>query len=219
MKGWQEYTKKRTEELVSIFQEKKQGREPEEFAFYALVDRFGKDLLQKCEINCKRFGHDANVAEIICEATFRSYAKKGNFNLNKGEGRTADESFKLYLYVIARNELTNYYRLEQKKAKGQYYDGSEKIVCELPQIDLKTLDTKSKVIYEIIQSLSPSHRTVYLTYKSHEKVGCNLPKELRNALRAHLGNVSQSTIRSYKKEATDKITEGLKIMELTLKAR
>jgi hypothetical protein len=109
--------------------------------------------------------------------------------------------------------------MEEKKKNGLFYNGTEEIITELPEVDLKELDTKARVRYEIIKSLTPSQRTVYLTYFAYEKIGCNLPGKLQAELRSHLGNVTQSTVRSFKKEANDKIKDGLRIMEITLNSK
>ena len=61
-------------------------------------------------------------------------------------------------------------------------------------------------------SLPYSHQVIYLTYTTHEKEGVNLPPKSRTELRNHLGGISQSTIRSYKKEAIDKIEEVKRII-------
>lgn len=217
MTAWEKFNVKPTEELVTIFQKKGGSKLNRNNAFFALVHRFKTDILQKCEINCKRFGHSSNTAEIIAENTFRAYAKKGKFDPKEGKGKIVDDSFRIYLYGIAKNELTNFYRIEQKKERGQFYDGTERIITDLPLVDVNNLSTKARVQYEIVRSLSPSHKTVYLTYAAYDRTGCNLPQKLQEELRLHLGNVTQNTIRSYKKEAHDKIKEGLKIMNLTIK--
>jgi DNA-directed RNA polymerase specialized sigma24 family protein len=219
MTTWKDYSIRTTGDLVAIFQGKSSLPDEKKLAFYAVVHRFRKDLLEKCEINCRRFGYTPEVAEIIAENTFSAYAKKGKFDPKARKGITVDDSFRIYLYGIARNELTNYYRLEQKKRDGKFYDGSESIVTSLPVVDVSTLDNKAKIRYEIIQSLPQSQRTVYLTYKAHEKAGMNLSKKLMVQLRTHLGGVSQSTIRTYKKEANDRISEGMRIMDSILKSK
>ena len=210
MDDWQKLNDKCTEELIRLFQ----GNH-EEHAFYVLVHRFGKDLLEKCEINCQRFKHGPDIAEIISEKTFEAYAKRGDFKFELGNGKNVDEAFQLYLYAIARNQLVDYYRNQKKKEKGLTYDGTETIMTELPSIQLDRLDPEMRIKYEIIQSLPPSHRVVYLTYLTHEKRGVNLPKSLQEELRQHLGNVKQNTIRTYKKEAHDKINQGLEIYRIS----
>lgn len=188
-------------------------------AFFALVYRFRQDLVRKCEIRCKKFGHGPNVAETITENTFKAYAKKGSFDVSEGKGKTVDDSFKIYLYGIARNELTNFFRIEEKKAKGLHYDGSESIVTDMPSVDVVELSREDRLRYEIIQSLAKSHKAIYLTYKLYERAGCNLPKKLMMELREYCGGISQNTVRTYKKEAADKIEEGIKIMKMTLNSK
>lgn len=215
MEDWKKFEKLDSLSLIKLFQDKKLSGKERDLAFFVICYRFRKDLLNKCEIICKRFGHDVNVAEQIAESTFKSYARKGDFKLEKASMSNVDNSFKRYLYGIAKNELTNHYRLEEKKKKGHFYNGSERIVTDLP-IPNSKLSTKDSVLLKAIQSLTPAQRTVYLTYKLHERVGCNLPKKLREELKEHLGGVSQTTIRGYKKEAIDKINSYLDVMNFTI---
>ncbi len=207
---------KSSEELIRLFQNK---LEPDrDSAFIILVHRFREDLLKKCEISCKRYGHGPDVAEIIAENTFKAYAQTGTFDFNplKAKGKTIDESFQIYLYRISKNELINYYRQQEKKRLGHYYDGNETIIVNMPDIPIDRLDAENKLKYSIIQSLPDSHRVVYLTYKAYEKLGCNLPKKLQAELRHYLGDIKQTTIRAYKKEAIDKINQGLEILKMSV---
>jgi len=208
------FEQKSTEELISLFQGTETNETVRKESFFELTYRFRKDLLEKCEINCKRFKHGANVAEIIAERTFMCYAKKGNFKIEKATCKSIDESFQLYLYAIAKNELVNYYQEQEKKSKGLFYDGTERIITELPNRAIEKLSLKNQVIYNIVRSLPKSHKAVYLTYTAYEKAGINLPKKLQEDLRTYCGGVKQGTIRTYKKEVLDKINDGLKILKL-----
>lgn len=214
MEDWKKIKHKNTSELIELFQNKEQPEQVRDSAFFALFYRFQEDVLKKCEIACKNFGHSVNVAEQISESTFKSFAKKGNFKVEKANYENIDKSFKLYLYAIARRELTNYYRLEEKKRLGLYYDGTESIVIDLPDYQNVNLSMEVKVKLKAIKSLPSSHRTVYLTYMKYEKLGCNLPRKLQKELREHL-RVKQNTIRTYKKEALDKIKTYLEVMKFT----
>ena len=214
MKDWGKFQNKSTLELIELFQDKSQSEIIRDSAFYAISHKFQEDLLEKCEIICKNFGHNVTIAEQIAESTFINYAKKGCFQLEKANHENIDKSFKLYLYGIAKRELVNYYRLEEKKRLGVYYDGTEKIVTDLPDHQMENLSIEIKVKLKAIKSLPKSHRTVYLTYMKYEKLGCNLPRKLQKELREYLG-VKQNTIRTYKKEALDKIEDYLEIMKFT----
>lgn len=215
MEDWKKFENENTYYLIKIFQDRNQSDNTRDLMFFALCYRFRKDLLNKCEINCKRFRHDVNVAEQIAESTFKSYALKGDFKIEKTNASSIDGSFKFYLYGIAKNELTNYYRLQQRKKRGHFYDGSQTIIKDLPPLPNVKLSIEDQIRLKAIESLSLGHRAVYLTYKQHERMGCNLPKKLLEELREFLGGVKQTTVRGYKKEANDEINKYIEIMKLT----
>ena len=131
MNGNDFYLNSNTEELIQIFGQR--GTPESDFAFTALVYRYRGDLLKKCEIICSRYGHSSHVAEEITENTFTAFLKKGNFISGNVNAKSIDDEFLFYLYGIASKELTNYYRKQQKIAKGQYYDGTEQIITEVPK--------------------------------------------------------------------------------------
>lgn len=58
--------------------------------------------------------------------------------------------------------------------------------------------------------LSPKHKIVYLTYKTHEKDGYKLPRELLKSLRDDL-DLTQNSIRIYKNEAFNTVKTYLDI--------
>jgi len=216
MDDWKKFENEKTYTLIELFQDRNQPTSTRDLVFFALCYRFRKDLLNKCEVICNRFGHDITVAEQIAEKTFKNYALKGKFEIDKANTSNIDDAFKLYLYQIARNELTNYYRLQERKKRGHFYNGSERIVTELPPLPENVrLSIEDQIRLKAIESLSDAHRTVYLTYKQHERLGCNLPKKLREELREYLGGVEQVTVRGYKKEAIDTIKNFIEVMNLT----
>jgi len=212
MKERSKISKTDTKELITLFQT--ETNSIGDNAFYSLVHLFRRDLLNFCEIRCKAFGHGPNVAEVIVTKTFEAYAKKGNFRFENAKGKNDYDSFLIYLFAIAKNTLTDYYRDQKREKLGLKYDGTEAIVTELPELP-GNVDIEPQIKYKVLQSLPYAHRVIYLTYKSHERAGCNLPKHLHEKLRSHLNDISQVTIRTYKKVATDKINDALLIMNLT----
>jgi len=214
MSDWTELKNEKTLRLTEIFQDSSCTQSLRENAFHALCFRFKEGVLSKLEISCKRFGNNVTVAEEVATATFTAYAKKGNFKPEEVIQENIDDAFRNYLLAIAKNELTNYYRAQQRK-RNYPYDGSEQIVAELPALEGINLNLEQTILIKAIQSLTPAQRTIYLTYKKYEKLGYNLPKKLREELRAHLGGIEQTTIRGYKKEALDKIRSYTEVMNLT----
>ncbi|HEY0655469.1 MAG TPA: hypothetical protein VGD65_20180 [Chryseosolibacter sp.] len=215
MAEWKRFESYKTEDLIRLFQNRKTSEADRDDAFCALVLRFREDVLKKTEIIASGFKHSATVAEIVTDNTFEAYFKKGQFKFDKAAKASIDDSFKIYLYGIARNELVNYHRKQKRIKEGKFSDGKEQIITDLPQISVATLDNEGRVKFEVIQSLPYSHRVIYLTYSAYEKLGCNLPKKLQQDLREHLGGIKQVTVRTYKKEACDRIDEALKILALT----
>lgn len=213
MSDWKIFETTATEVLIDHLQGNQQDKVVCDKAFLALMFRFRQDLLNKCELICRNRGYDKDVAQLIAERTFSKYGKSKNFKKNEGKYDCVDTCFKLYLYGIASNELKNYYREEEKRKNGKLYDGTECIITQLPKIDLNALDEESRIIHETLLELSYSHRVIYLTYKTHEKEGVNLPKGLQLKLREHLGGIDQTTVRGYKKEAIDKIESAKKIIK------
>lgn len=214
MSDWNKLKDEATLRLTELFQDKDSTESQKNNAFHAICYRFKGTVLKRSEIVCKRFGHDITVAEQVTNATFTAYAKKGGFQIDRASVKNIDEAFERYLFKIAKNELTNYYRSQQRK-KDYPYDGTERIITELPALEGMQLSLEQSIVVKVIESLKPSQRTVYLTYKQYEKLGFNLPKKLLEELREHLGGISQTTIRTYKKEAFDKIKSFTDIMELT----
>jgi DNA-directed RNA polymerase specialized sigma24 family protein len=213
MSDWKTLELHPTEVLIDFFQGQTQPKEVGKNAYLALMFRFRKDLLNKCEIICKKRGFDIDVAQIVAERTFKKYGRSKKFRIEECKSSCVDTCFKLYLYAIAKNELNNYFREEEKRKNGLLYDGSENIITEIPNLDLESLDEEDRIIHETLTSLPYSHQVIYLTYKVHEKEGVNLPKSLRMKLREHLGGIEQSTVRTYKKEATDKLESVKKIIQ------
>lgn len=212
MTDWKRFEGTETEVLIDHFQNESKDESIRDHAFLAICFRVRKDLLKKCESICRNRGYDVDVAQDIVETTLKNYGKSGKFKYKKDDQFSIDDAFKVYLYRIARNELNDYYRLQEKRKNGQFYDGTEGIVTNIPNINVHELDKESQVIHETLMSLPYSHQVIYLTYMMHEKEGVNLPRTLQAKLRKHLGDIKQDTVRFYKKQAIDKIEAARKVI-------
>jgi hypothetical protein len=210
---WKRFENIETEVLIDFFQDPKQDDLVKDDAFLALSFRFRLDLLNKCEKICGNRGYDIEVAQKIAENTFLKYGRTKQFKIEKGNQIDIDTCFKVYLYKIASNELNDYYNQEEKRKKGQLYDGTEGLVTQLPTINIESLDPELKIVHQTLQSLPYSHLVIYLTYITHEVDGVNLPRKLQAQLREYLGGISQATVRGYKKEVIDKIENAKSIIK------
>lgn len=212
MSNRKKHESKGTLELVNLFQDLTYP--DRDNAFHAIVYRFRQDVLNYCEIRCRKFGQSPEVAEEVVIGVFQSFAKKPGFDITRAKGKNDDHSFLIYLLGIARTVLTDIYRVQKRKKEGKWSDGSETIVTCLPSLP-QCASLKNKVVHQVLSELPYSHQVIFMTYKSYENAGCNLPRKLLNELREHLG-IEQVTIRSYKKETLDKIEialKGIRILE------
>jgi DNA-directed RNA polymerase specialized sigma24 family protein len=186
-----------------------------ERAFTILVYRFRADVLKACEILCHRYGHSATTAEMIADSTFAAYFKKGHFDEKKGKGKSYDESFLLYLLGIAEHELIDFYR-EQERKKKNPYNGTEQLYSELPEPRPGTkLSDELEIELEVVNKLSHAHRTIYLTYKVHQRSGFKMPRPLLATLRHTLNDITQDTVNCYLKEARDEIKKAISVYKFT----
>lgn len=207
---WNQLLVEDTVSLTEYCQDKSRPQEERRKAFEIICNRFRNDLLKKCEIRCFHFGQGPTVATIVVEAAFVSYARKGNFSFDPHKKSSPDNQFKQYMYAIMKNELTNYHRQEKKKALGKEYTGEETLMTDLPKWSKGKFTPKEILHFEAIESLSPRHRTVYLTHKAHEDKTKKLPEQLRIKLREYLGGVEQTTVRGIKLEAIREIETYMK---------
>jgi hypothetical protein len=71
---------------------------------------------------------------------------------------------------------------------------------------MKVAAKKQDKIEKTLRKLSDKHLIIYLTYLAYEKDGFKLPRKLLAQLRDDTG-LSQSSIRVYKKEATEAVSK------------
>lgn len=189
-------------------------------AIRVLTFRFQMDLLKKLIPICKNWGYDKQVATEIAYATFDRIWKYPKFDISKAKEKDYDKAFIFYLFRIAGRLLADYKK--SQKEDHNPFSGDEEIVRDYPDIDNVEMGIERKAIlkerFEHIQKalsrLSPKHKIIYLTYKQYEqdtKDGeYKLPRKLLKNLREEL-DLTQNSIRVYKKEAFDEVDNFLKI--------
>lgn len=221
MPEWRKYEHTPTLELISIIRKRKETSNEikAQAAFEAFVFRYSQELSRKTEIICKNWGYSLDVAIEVSQRTFKRIWKYPKFDLAKATTKNVDNAVILYLFRIARNVLTDYVN-ELSGINVSPYDGSESIVWDFPG-DEKSIDgddiinpkTHSEVVKKAISTLSEKHKVVFLTYKKYEAVNKKLPRKLLEEIRLKL-DISQTTVRSYKFEAYNKVDEYLELYGL-----
>ena len=216
--SWQDFEHETTDDLVEYIRWRKNPGDVEVAgnAFKAFCFRFQKDITHKCRVIATNWGYDNHVGDIIAERTFSRYWRYGKFDKSKSNVADTDTAVKLYLYKIAKRELSNYKR--ELTADLSPYTGDEEIVTEFPNLDMSKVTVEKRAelkrIQEIIEKaltrLTPKHKIIYLTYKAYQHEGHTLPRGLLKKVRDEL-ELAQTSIQVYKKEAYDTVDEYLKL--------
>ena len=214
---------KSSEELLELIKRKDDTRhiKQAEDAFRVFTYRHQLDLMKKLIPICKGWGYDEQVATEIAYQTFERVWKYPKYDSTKSN--QLDDGIKVlfYLFGIAKRLLVEYKRKDDGNISP--FSGDEKIVYDFPSLSCLDISAKGKnelqkyyvLIKEALDNLSPKHRIIYLTYKQYEaatKNGFKLPRNLLSNLRKEL-NLTQNTIRSYKKEAYEEVKRKLESYE------
>lgn len=186
-------------------------------AFRIFTFRFQLDLQKKLIPICTNWGYDEQVASELAYHTFERVWKYPKFDIFKAKQKDFDKAVSFYLYGIAGRLLADYKKNQEIEKP---FTGDEEIIREFPDIDNMEMGKERKAIlkdrFEHIQKalnrLTPKHKIIYLTYKQYEseiKDGYKLPRKLLKELRTEL-DLTQNSIRVYKKEAFDIVEKYLK---------
>jgi DNA-directed RNA polymerase specialized sigma24 family protein len=188
-------------------------------SFRVFTFRFQLYLLKKLIPICKNWGYDEQIASEIAYKTFERVWKYPTFDKNESTQQDYDKAVCYYLYRIAERLLADYKKIEEGEVSP--FSGDEEIVYDFPDIENMHISMERKAIllerYEHINKalsrLSSKHKIIFLTYKQYEsevKDGHKLPRKLLKKLRDEL-DLTQSTIRVYKKEASNEVETYLKV--------
>ena len=213
---WKDLQNEPTDSLVGHIQNRTDTLRAEA-AFAALTFRFNKEITHICRKIGKKWSYDNDVADLIAEKSFERFWKYPNgFKPEKCKQLTIDRCLFFYLMRTAQHCFFDYHN---KKAGINLspYDGSEEVVVcfpnleklSLPEDKLESLQELYQKMEKALASLSPKHKTIYLTYKAYEKEGFKLPRPLLKKLREEL-ELTQNSIRVYKSEAFHSIDQLIK---------
>lgn len=205
-----------SDELIEYVSFKEEFPIEAEKAFTIFCDRFQQDVIKTAEIYSNKYGHNEVVALDIANCVFAKVWKYHSFDKSKSKIKDVDKAIKIWLYAIVFNELMKY---GVKDTCSEPEEEDLSLVENMDDLISLTVGEDSekrndlKIRLEIIEramlGLSEKHKIIYLTYKAYENNGKNIPRTVGKKLREKL-NLVQSSIRVYKKEATDHINNYLK---------
>lgn len=188
-------------------------------AFRVFTFRYQLELSKKLIPICTNWGYDEQVANEIAYKTFDRIWKYPKFDASKGKQKDYHMTIIFYLFGIAKRLLADHKKSQTEEPNP--FTGDEEIIRDFPYIDKLQIGKERKAelvkLYELLNKalsrLSPKHKIIYLTYKQYEdetRGGYYLPRRLTKALQNEL-DLTQTSIRIYKKEAIDEVNNYLKI--------
>ncbi|WP_025144299.1 sigma-70 family RNA polymerase sigma factor [Pedobacter jeongneungensis] len=206
-----------TAELIEYIQGKDDFIEAAKCAFENFFLRFENELTKKCRVVAVKWGYDQSVGDIISEQALEKFWLKANrFNPDQCKANNLDRCLLFYIFRIAQRLLCDKNREEKKIGKD--YSGDEEIIVEFPSLEnlslpaekARDIRSRAELIEKALDRLGPKHKIIYLTYQAHERKGMKLPRHLLEKLRDEL-ELTQTSIRIYKKMATDTVTQIMQI--------
>lgn len=213
---WKELEDSSTADLIEYIQGRQHFYEAAECAFKAFFIRFEADLTKKCRVIAIKWGYSKEDGDILSEQALDKFWKKAHlFNAQQCKSVNLNQCVLFYIYRIAQRLLVDRQRLEAEKDP---YLGEEELVLEFPDLEnmeiskekLKDLKATTELIDKALERLSIKHKIIYLTYRSYERDGKKLPRQLLKKLREEL-DLSQTSIRVYKKEALETVGKIIEI--------
>ncbi len=204
-------------ELLEYISFKNDFKEEAESAFIEFCSRFERKMIEKAEIYCLKFNYSTVIAMDIANCTFARVWKYPTFKLEKSSSKNIEKAILMWLNRIMFTQLVKYEKVdtctepstEEDLSLISTIDGLVDIKSDFDEETKKKLRERLSILDSAFLGLSDKHRIIYLTYKAYETVGKNLPTSLLKKLQKEL-QLTQSTIRVYKKEAINHVDNYLK---------
>lgn len=203
-------------DLIEFISWKDEYPREAELAFITFCNRYEKDLIQKAEIYCAKFGYSEVEALLVANCTFARVWKYPTFDIKKSRAESVDNAIILWMTRILYTQIILLWKENTCAEPSQEEDLSIiSNIDELIQFHLrddlekkKELKAQLDVVNSAMLGLSEKHKIIYLTYKAYEASGKNIPRSVSKKLQEQL-DLTQNSIRVYKMEANQHISNYL----------
>jgi hypothetical protein len=200
-------------ELIEFISWKEEYPREAEQAFAVFCGRYEKDLLQKAEIYCSKFGYSEVDALLVANCAFARVWKYPSFDVKKAKSKNTDTAILMWLYPILYTQIVllgkkNTCAEPSKEEDLSVISNVDELINFSVGNDLekkKELKVRLEVIESALLGLSDKHRVIYLTYKAYEEVGKNIPRTVSKKLQEQL-ELTQNSIRVYKMDANQHVS-------------
>lgn len=198
--------------LIKMMADKTADSSTVDEAFGLFCGKYESRLLRLVERQCSHLGYSADIAFKAVECAFGRVRKYPTFDKLKSKCKDIDNAIVLWLNKIAytqvlklknNGECAEVSREEDLAVITNASDFYE-IASKYEYISEEEKKAKIALVESKMSELDDKHRIVLLTYLAYESQYKTLPRSLLLKLRTQL-NLSQSSIRVYKKEALEKL--------------
>lgn len=203
-------------ELLEFLSWKEEYPQEAEQAFIIFCSRYEKDLIQKAEIYCSKFGYSEVDALLVAHCTFARVWKYPTFDTKKAKSNNVDTAILMWMYPILYTQIVllgkkNTCAEPSKEEDLSIISSVEEMIDVRIGNDVekkKELMAKLEFINNAMLALSEKHKIIYLTYNAYEEYGKNIPRSVSKKLQEQL-DLTQNSIRVYKMEANQQIEKYL----------
>lgn len=201
------------EELMNIMADKYRNEDEKDAAFQMFCVKYEKRLNNLVEVLCQKFGYSSEIAFKAVECTFARIRRYPSFCMKKSTSKNVDNAIILWLNKIAYTQVLKFknsmecaeIRDDDDLAVVNDATGFYEVVSKKQYMSEEEKDDKIRWLNDKLASMEEKHRIVLLTYLAYETQGKRLPRSLTLKLRTQL-NLTQDSIRVYKKEALDALS-------------
>lgn len=201
--------------LISIMADKTQSTETIDAAFHTFCAKYDSRLLHLVEVQCTKLGYSAEIAFKAVECTFARVRRYPTFEKVKSKCKDLDNAIIIWLNKIAYTQILKFKNNKECAEVSKDEDLSVvnnatefyEVQANYKYMTDDAKDEKIAMLNRVLSSMEDKHRIILLTYLAYESLYKTLPRTLLLKLRNQL-NLTQNSIRVYKKEAFDLINNN-----------
>ena len=202
-----DFTEIKSLELLDYIAMKEDFPEEATQAFIEFCSRFERDILQKAEIYCLKYGYNEVTALRVANCVFGRVWKYPTFKKEKAKSTNPKKAILLWMYPIIFRQVVKFgdeNKCEEEEEEDlEIIETVDQLIESSGITDIESkreLKAKLDTIERTLSGLSPKHRIIYLTYRAYDRDNKKLPRGLLEKLRNSL-DLTQKSINTYKNQA------------------
>ncbi|MBI9062694.1 MAG: hypothetical protein JEZ14_11970 [Marinilabiliaceae bacterium] len=198
-----------TLDLFDYIKWKDEDPEVAKMAFEEFCMKFHEVAYKKALYYCFKYKMPDTAADLIVQCAFNKVWSCNSYEHSKSKAKSVDSGVKIWLGSIIYSQTMEYvgkdicYQPDEESDLSLMYS-IEDVVSHREEYSKQNLLDGLLIVDKALSSLSEKHKVIYLTtivYRVNRK---NVPSTINQRLQSEL-NLSEGSIRKYRKDATDTI--------------